>query len=81
MKDDLKAKLFYDLQVNDAFHAQTSLEDEYIESMQNKLVNIDPKSNIEFEYARARGALEALLGIKAKRERFIEDYRSRIRNS
>jgi len=81
MKDDLKAKLFYDLMTFEAFTAQIALEDELIESLQNKLLNIDPKSDVAFEYARARGSLEALKGIKAKRERFMEDARSRIRNS
>lgn len=81
MKDDLKSKLFYDLLTSESFQAQIALEDEQIQSLQNKILSIDAKSNIEFEYARVRGSLEALLGLKAKRERFIEDYRSRIRNS
>lgn len=81
MKDDLKAKLFYDLQTIEAFTAQTQLEDETITALQSKLLTIDGKSNVEFEYARVRGSLEALIGLKAKRERFIEDARSRIRNS
>lgn len=81
MKDDLKARLFYELQNVEPFMAQIALEDEQVESLQSKLLAIDPKSDVKFEYARVRGALEALKGIKAKRERFIEDYRSRTRNS
>lgn len=81
MKDDLKGKLFYDLVTFNAFQAQLELEDETITALQSKLLTIDGKSNVEFEYARVRGSLEALLGLKAKRERFIEDYRSRSRNS
>ena len=81
MKDDLKSKLFYDLNMLEAFRAQIELEDETITALQNKIILLDPKSNIEFEYARVRGSLEALLGLKAKRERFIEEFRSRIRNS
>lgn len=81
MKDDLKSKLFYDLLTSESFQAQIALEDEQIQSLQTKILSIDAKSNIEFEYARVRGSLEALLGLKAKRERFIDDYRSRIRNS
>lgn len=81
MKDDLKAKLFYDLNTYEAFEAQIALEDETIIALQNKIITLDPKSNVEFEYARVRGSLEALLGLKAKRDRFIEEFRSRIRNS
>jgi len=81
MKDDLKAKFFYDLQEFESFRAQIELEEETITALQSKILTIDPKSNVDFEYARVRGSLEALIGLKAKRERFIEDYRSRIRNS
>lgn len=81
MKDDQKARLFYDLQTFEAFQAQLNLEDETITALQSKLLAIDSKSNIEFEYARVRGSLEALISLKAKRERFIDDYRSRLRNS
>lgn len=81
MKDDLKAKYFYDLQGSELFTAQLALEDELIESLQSKFLAIDGKSNVEFEYARVRGALEVLRGLKAKREHLIEDARSRHRNS
>ncbi len=81
MKDDLKAKLFYELHSLEAFKAQLELEDETITALQSKLLTIDGKSNVEFEYARARGAIEVLLGFKAKREHFLEAFRSRLRNS
>ena len=82
MKDDLKSKLFYDLTTLESFRAQIELEDETITSLQGKLLAIDLKSpNVDLEYARARGSLESLLGLKAKRDRFVEDFRSRLRNS
>lgn len=82
MKDDLKSKLLYDLTTFDSFRAQIELEDETITSLQSKLLAIDlNKPNVDLDYARVRGSLEALIGLKAKRERFIEDFRSRLRNS
>ncbi len=81
MKDDLKAKFFHELYTLGVFEAQTAMESEQIESLQSRLLTIDPKSDVKFEYARVRGALEALVGLKAKRERLIEDHRSRLRNS
>jgi len=81
MKDQLKAKYFYDLQTFELFQAQTALEDEIITALQAKFLAIDPKSNVEFEYAKVRGSLEALQGLKAKRELLIQEARSRIHNS
>lgn len=81
MKDDLKAKYLYEIHALEYFSAQRALEDELIESLQNKFLSIDGKSNVEFEYAKVRGSLEALKGLKAKREHLIEEARSRIRNS
>lgn len=81
MKDDLKTKLFFDLYHLESFQAQIAIEDEQIEALQSKLLAIDAKSDVKFEYARVRGSIEALKGLKAKRERFIEDARSRLRNS
>lgn len=81
MKDDLKAKLFFNLQALESFQAQTAMEDELIESLQSKLLAIDVKSDVKFEYARVRGSIEALKGLKAKREHLINEARSRLRNS
>jgi len=81
MKDDLKSKFFYEIQRSEAFKAQQALEDELIESLHSKMLAIDVKSDVKFEYARVRGSLEALKGLKAKRELLIEEARSRLRNS
>lgn len=81
MEDKLKSKHLYEIHANELFKAQTALEDELIESLHSKFLAIDGKSNVEFEYARVRGALEALKGLKAKRDLLIEDARSRVRNS
>lgn len=81
MKDELKAKFFFDLQSFELFTAQIALEDEQMDALQSKILNIDSKSDVKFEYARVRGALEALKGLKANRERLIELARSRTRNS
>jgi hypothetical protein len=66
MKDDLKAKYLFDLQASELFTAQIALENELIESLQSKFLAIDGKSNVEFEYARVRGSLEALKGLKSQ---------------
>lgn len=81
MEDKLKAKYFYELQSFDLFNAQLALEDEMFTSLQAKLLTIDPKSDVAFEYARVRGSLEALKALKANRERLIDAARSRISNS
>lgn len=81
MKDDIKAKLFFDLQGFELFEAQIALEDEQYKALQDKLLTLDSKGDILFEYARVRGALEALKALKANRERLIEHARSRTRNS
>lgn len=81
MKDDQKARYFYDLHAAELFKAQLALEDELLESLHSKFLAIDGKSNVEFEYARVRGSIEALKGLKAKRELLIEEARSRVRNS
>ena len=81
MKDEQKAKLFHDLVHFDLFKVQVGLEDQQIESLQSKLLTIDPKSDVKFEYARVRGSLEALKGLKAIRDKLVEDHRSRSYNS
>lgn len=77
MKDDLKAKFFQELQQFECFQAQTALEDETIDSLQTKMLNIDPKGNLTFEYATIRGAIDALKLLKAHRVRYLERARSR----
>lgn len=80
MKDDIKAKLFFDLQGFELFQAQIALEDEQYKALQDKLLTLDSsKGDILFEYARVRGALEALKALKANRDRLIETARSRTR--
>jgi hypothetical protein len=82
MKDEQKASLFRELVGYTAFQAQALLEDEIESSTLNKLLNLDTtKGNLELEYARLRGCLEAIKLIKAQRSRLVEQARSRTHNS
>jgi hypothetical protein len=81
MENKHKAKLFYEIHAHPAFAAEEVLEQEIIKSLQDRFLTIDPKSNVEVEYARIRGSIEALKDLKAKREHLIEEARSRSRNS
>lgn len=81
MKDSEKGKAFYDLQHSELFKAQLELEEQQLESLHSRFLAIDPKSNVEFEYARVRGSLEALKALKATRELLIQEFRSRNPNS
>lgn len=81
MKDEIKAKFLSDLITFEVFTAQQALEDEQMESLQSKLLAIDPKSDVKFEYARVRGSLEAIKGLQAKREHLIQSHRSRSNHS
>lgn len=81
MKNELKAQFFFDIQNSPAFQAQIMLETEQYETLQKRFLTLDPHSNVNFEYARIRGSLEALNSLKAIREKLIEDHRSRLRNS
>jgi hypothetical protein len=81
MKDDLKSKYLYELHSLELFTAQQALEEEQYKALQDKLLTLDPKIDVIFEYAKLRGALEALRQLKANRDRLIEIARSRINNS
>lgn len=82
MTDDLKSKFFRELLSYEAFQAQATLENETYNSLLNKLLSIDlTKSDVQLEYAKLRGALDVLAGLKAKREHFIQLARSREQNS
>lgn len=78
MKDELKAQNFRDLIEFDQFKAQVALEEETYNSLLAKLLAIDlTRPNVDLEYARLRGSLDALKSVKAKREHLVEMARSR----
>lgn len=82
MKDDLKSKFFQELVTYEAFAAQSALEDETYSALIASLLRIDTsKPNVDIEYAKLRGSIEALQSLKATRNRLIEVARSRKSNS
>ena len=82
MNDELKGRFFRDIAHLEAFQAQLSLETEILDSLINKLTNIDlQKSDVSLEYARLRGSIDVLKLLKNTRERLVEAARSRTTNS
>jgi hypothetical protein len=79
MKDEQKASLFRELVTLSPFQAQVSLEEEVFNSLLNKLQSIDlNQSNVQLEYAKIRGSIDVLKLLRATRERFVEQARSRL---
>jgi len=82
MNDALKAKFFRELNGLELFQAQTSLENETLQALVSRLLTIDlARADLQLEYARLRGQVDALKQLKATRERLIEEARSRNPNS
>ena len=82
MDDKVKSQFFRDLLGVEVFNAQIALEDEIQNSLLNKLMNIDlTKTDVQLEYAKLRGGLDAIKSIKMTRERLVDTTRSRNPNS
>lgn len=82
MKDELKGKYFRELAGYEAFAAQLTLEDDQHTTLLKDLVALDlSKPNLDLEYARLRGAIDALTRLRTAREHFVNLARVRDANS
>jgi hypothetical protein len=78
MTDETRGAILRSLSQIDSFQAQVELEETTYNSLLQKLASLSlNETTLALEYAKIRGALDAIKMIQSSRERLIEQARSR----
>jgi hypothetical protein len=77
VEDTIKGKLLAEIIGSQAFQAQIALENETLSSCISKMQTMDLSDpNVLLEFAKARGAIEAIKSVQALRKRLADLSRS-----